>query len=107
MISKRVFHPFLFALYPLLLLIALNYYETTFQDIARLIFFVLLLSSILLLIFRVIVKDWYRAGLLTSITLIFLLYFDYSKFLSEEYSSNIARVVIIIFWILDLTQSIT
>ena len=87
--SVRVIHPFLFTLYPLLITISLNFWQVSSWDKLRLTFFVFLFCCLLFLLLQIIVKDWQRAGLLSSIAIILLIYIDYSKYLPEEitYSS--------------------
>lgn len=104
--SVRVIHPFLFTLYPLLITISFNFWQVSSWDILRLMFFVFLICCLLFLLFQIIVKDWQRAGFLTSIAVILLIYLDYSKYIPEKIYFASIRIdrywVIILLWVLIL-----
>jgi hypothetical protein len=62
-----IIHPFLFAMYPVLAVLAVSLsYIDPFQAIRPLIIF-LVITSLILALFFWIYKDWYRSGFLTSI----------------------------------------
>lgn len=68
-------HPFLFALYPVLALLAVNAHEVPPQASLRAIFLSLALAGLLLLLTRAVLRRWTEAAVLTSLTL--LLFFAY------------------------------
>jgi hypothetical protein len=69
------FHPFLFAGYPILALLAVNIAEVGGASGFRPLFLSLLLAGLLLLIFYWVSRDWQRAALLT--TLMLILFYSY------------------------------
>lgn len=74
---RKPFFPFLFALFPVLSLYAHNVTQLNPSVTIRSFVVVVFSTALLLLIFRRLVRDWYRSGLLTSITL--LLFFTYGQ----------------------------
>jgi hypothetical protein len=68
-------YPFLFAVYPILALLAFNISEVEFSSGIRPLFLSVLVAGSLILIFRVIYRDWARAALLA--TIIIILFFSY------------------------------
>jgi hypothetical protein len=63
-------HPFLFALYPILALLAFNVSEVEVSSSIRPLLFSILLAGLLILIFYRIFHNWERAALLATIILI-------------------------------------
>jgi len=76
-ISRKppILHPFLFALYPILAILALNIEETNATTAVRPIGISLFSCILCLILFRMITKNWYRAGIITSILLVW--FFSY------------------------------
>jgi hypothetical protein len=70
-----VLHPFLFALYPVLALLAVNIQEVDPTDTFRSLIVVLVTAAIFICVFRLIFHDWQKAGIITSLLLI--LFFSY------------------------------
>ena len=68
-------HPFLFAIYPILALLAINISEVAFSSGIRPLFFSVLLAGLLLVIFYGLFRDWKQAALLTTVLLI--LFYSY------------------------------
>ncbi len=68
-------HPFLFAIYPVLVLLAFNSAEVDVASGLRPLVLSVLLAGVLTLIFRGIFRDWNRAALLATIILI--LFYSY------------------------------
>jgi hypothetical protein len=98
----RVIHPFLFAMYPILAAFAHNVDQATIQQIVRPLLFIVAFSIILLLGVEKMIKDWDRAGLMTSLFLLLTLSYGYSyklpltlKILGLEISKHI---IIFFFW---------
>jgi hypothetical protein len=75
-----ILHPFLFAIYPVLALLAENVQEVPFSDTLRSFFAVLLLAGVLLILNQVLFKNWYVAALISS--LIIVLVFSYGHLYS-------------------------
>jgi hypothetical protein len=69
------FHPFLFAVYPILALLAVNISEVDSASAWRPLFLSVIASGLLALIFYVSFRDWKRAALLA--TLILILFYAY------------------------------
>lgn len=65
-----VFHPFLFALYPPLALLANNIMQIRPVDALRSVVVFFLFGAAVFLLCRVVVKDWPRAGLVASILIL-------------------------------------
>jgi hypothetical protein len=74
-VSVIILHPFLFALYPILSTISVNLQEMFFSDAHRSLLVVLAGTCILLLVFKVLYREWRRAAVVTSLFLI--LFFSY------------------------------
>jgi hypothetical protein len=74
-LSRQPWHPFLFALYPILALAAANLEWVRIEEIGRAAVASLGAAVLLLLLFRVLLKNWAKAALLTSGYL--LLFFGY------------------------------
>jgi hypothetical protein len=78
--KKIVFHPFLFSLYSILFLIGINVKRVPFSASYRVLVYQLTIVTILFLLLRFLTKSWYRAGLVSSITV--LLFNSYGHILS-------------------------
>jgi Sulfatase len=92
MLKKWILHPVLFALYPVLSLLSFNVSQTLFSDTVRSFAAVFLFALILFILFRFFIKDWYKAGLLTSASL--LLFFTYGHVVALLRGSSIGPVLI-------------
>lgn len=70
--TKRlwVIHPFLFSLYAVLALLAENKQEIPLDQAWRSLIILPLASLFLLLLLRLLLRDWYRAGLLATIIIL-------------------------------------
>ncbi|MCK4897470.1 MAG: hypothetical protein KAS38_01725, partial [Anaerolineales bacterium] len=62
-----VLHPFLFAVYPVLALLAYNVEETRLSVSLRPLLISLIGAAALLLIGKLLLKDWYKAGLFSTL----------------------------------------
>ncbi|HEX6034050.1 MAG TPA: hypothetical protein VFY83_06425, partial [Anaerolineales bacterium] len=62
-------HPFTFAVYPILALLAFNISEVDFSSGIRPLLLSVLAAGILILIFSGVFRDWKRAALLSTILL--------------------------------------
>src|SRR5574341_1867696 len=69
------FHPLLFAIYPILALLAFNISEVELSSGNRSFLLSFLLACFLLLVFQMIYHDWRRAGLAS--TLVLILFYSY------------------------------
>ena len=69
------FHPFLFAIYPILALLAINIYEVNPSSGWRPLLLSVLFAVLLLLVFYLIFRDWKRAALFATVILI--LFYSY------------------------------
>lgn len=65
-LTRRPWHPFLFAIYPILALAAVNLEWVRLEEIGRAVMASVGAAVLLLLLFRVLLKDWAKAALLTS-----------------------------------------
>jgi len=73
--KTAVVHPFLFAAYPVLSLLAFNINQTSWEQAVRSLLLSLGTALVLLLFWRLVTRDWQKAGLMTTIML--LLFFAY------------------------------
>jgi hypothetical protein len=70
-ISKTsIFHPFLFAIFPIIHLYSINLIEVPINDIIFPMFVSVLVTGSLLLLSRVILKDWIKSSLIVSLLLV-------------------------------------
>src|SRR5512134_1457795 len=68
-------HSLLFAIYPVIALLAFNTTEVEFSSGLRPLFLSLLVAAVLMLVFYWIYRDWRRAALIT--TLLLILFYSY------------------------------
>src|SRR5215208_5502704 len=68
-------HPFLFAIYPILALLAFNISEVDFSSGLRPLVLSVLLAGLLILVFYAFFRDWKRTALIS--TMILILFFSY------------------------------
>jgi hypothetical protein len=68
-------HPFLFAIYPILALLAFNISEVDYSSGLRPLILSILVAGLLVLIFNLFYRDWRRTALISTIILI--LFFSY------------------------------
>jgi hypothetical protein len=73
--SAITLHPFLFTLYPVLSMVAVNLQEIYLSDAYRSLIVVLVMACVLLGAFRLLYGEWRRAAFATS--LILILFFSY------------------------------
>lgn len=78
MIRQRVFHPLLFAAYPVVALLAYNIDWLRPQQALRALLLSLAVAFVLLVVLARLLHNWHRAGLLVSLFLI--LFFAYGHF---------------------------
>ena len=70
-ISKTsIFHPFLFAIFPIIHLYSINFIEVPIDDIIFPMFVSVLVAGSLLLLSRVILKDWTKSSFIVSLLLV-------------------------------------
>jgi hypothetical protein len=73
------FHPFLFAIYPPLFMLANNLHELELIDGLRSILISLMLAVILFLFFKLLLRNWQRAALVTTFILILFFSFGHTR----------------------------
>jgi hypothetical protein len=78
---KIILHPFLIAVYPVMALYAFNMGQSRLADALRAFFFLPLLAGMVLVILKSVLKDWGRAGFVTSLG--FLLFFSYGHLINR------------------------
>jgi hypothetical protein len=74
-IKDWIWHPFLFAIYPVLALLANNLGESRLSSGLRVLLLALVGASVLLVSLRLILRDWCKAAVVTTFTLV--LFFSY------------------------------
>ena len=88
-----VIHPLLIAAYPILSLLAHNITEVSLKEGVRPLLVSLAIAGIFMLLFFVLLKDWYKAGLLTSLfTLWFFSYAHVYRLLKTSPITCIAAI---------------
>jgi hypothetical protein len=101
-----VIHPFLFSLYPILAVLAASFRLLDPKQAIRPTIVVLLITTLILVLLKMVYKNWNRAGFITSIVIFMLFYYGYSYRLPREIhllNISISRhVVIICFWLVFL-----
>ena len=90
MLKKFPIYPFLFAAYPVLALGAYNVFEISVGEIWRPLAVSLALVGVILGITRLLLRDWHRAAVAT--TIILLLLFSYGQVYSELKSVTLAGI---------------
>lgn len=75
--KSLVYHPFLFAIYPVLFLFANNIGQVRLTEIIKPLIIVLLITSLLFALFKLLLKDVHKAGF--EVALLLLLTFTYGQ----------------------------
>jgi hypothetical protein len=70
--SRAPLHPFLLAVYPILGLLAVNISEIGPQDALTPILIALSATAVIFLVFRLLVRNWQAAGILTSLLVLWI-----------------------------------
>jgi hypothetical protein len=91
--SQFPWHSILFSLFPILALAANNINQINIRVVFRPLLISLAVSILLLYLLKLILKDWLRAGLLT--TLFLILFFSYGHIFNILHNIKIADVPII------------
>ena len=108
--TELVLHPFLAAIYPAIALLAININQLRPTSAYRSLVLVLAAITILLILYRLLLRNWHRAGILSSLTVI--LFFSYGHLYQFVRSSfpfglSIARHrVLIPLWIAILVGGV-
>ena len=68
--KSSIIHSFLFAIFPIFYLYSINFIEVSINEIIFPILISMLVTSIFLVISKLILKDWIKAGLVVSLVLI-------------------------------------
>jgi len=98
-VKKKIIHPFLIALYPILFLFAFNINEVFPKVIIFPVLIALVLSLALFGFFRLITKDYQKAGLIT--TILFFCFYTFGK-AQDVFSSYFLNNKILLFVFLML-----
>ncbi|MEJ2607617.1 MAG: hypothetical protein P8Z41_13195 [Anaerolineales bacterium] len=85
------FHPLLFAAYAVLAMYANNLGQVAFTDVRRALLVCVLTAGLLLVLMRLLFRDWGRAAIVTTLALI--LFFSYGHFYSWIKTFAFGRVV--------------
>jgi hypothetical protein len=67
--KTSIFHPFLFAIFPIISTYSINMQELLPHYLIQPIIIILVFSIIILFIFRLILKNWAKAGVMASLTI--------------------------------------
>lgn len=90
--ERGLFAPFLLSIQPVLHLFSINIAELGFSEILRSLFVSFLLSCMVLLVAQLILRDWRRASLVTSLFIfLFFVFGDAAVWLSEQFGLGPAR----------------
>lgn len=93
-IKGFVFHPFLMAVYPILALLAHNIDQLKPASAYRSLLISIGFIGLLFLIYKAILRDWHRAGILSALTtLLFFSYGHFYQFIRQEilFGSSLGR----------------
>jgi hypothetical protein len=77
MLTKFPFHPLLLSIYPILYLYARNIVFTPLNEVLRPFAISILVSALLLLGFRILLRDWEKAGVLGSLLVVLFFTFGH------------------------------
>ena len=108
--TKIVLHPFLAAIYPALALLGNNINQIKPSSATRSLAISLVAIALLLILYRLILRDWHRAGILSSLTAI--LFFSYGhvyQFIRSSLPFGIAIArhrVLLPLWVIILVGGI-
>jgi hypothetical protein len=86
------FHPLLFGIYPVISLYAWNQGETGFDAALRLVLVCLALALLVTSLFRLAMRDWRKAALLSSLLLV--LFYSYGHIYTEIKSAELLGIII-------------
>ena len=102
----RVFHPFLFAFYPVVTIYTLNIFTLEISSIFRSIILLEIGTFITLALLRLLFKNWDRAGLMTTFIIVTFLYINYTYKIPGQmilFGASLKREAIVItIWIILL-----
>jgi hypothetical protein len=98
------FHPFFFAIYPVLALYAFNMGQSRLTDAVRVFLIIPALAGLVLISLKVLLKDWGRAALLTSF--VFLLFFSYGHLVNRLSSSRFGPFLERVPWLVAIVYLI-
>ncbi len=115
-----ILHPLLFAAYPVLSLFARNIDEIEFAVLTRPLIVSVVVTCILWLLFKLVIKDWQKAGIITSMLVFW--FFSYGHFYTFLRNSNIdllqairrhrylvpltlALLAVLIYWVIRTKRS--
>ena len=103
-IKSIPFHPFFFAIYPVLALYAFNMGQSRLSDAVRVFLIIPALAGLVLISVKFLLKDWGRAALLTSF--VFLLFFSYGHLVNRLSSSRFGPFLEGVPWLVALVYLI-
>ena len=93
MFKKNIpWHPFLLAIYPVLALWSTNINDVSAEQIFRAIFLSLAIAACLIVVLRLVVRDWLKAGLMASVLLI--AFFSYGHFYDVARGSGLSPLMV-------------
>ncbi len=99
-----IWHPFLFAIYPVLFLLGHNVDQVALSQGIRPLFITLSLATLLFVLFGIATKDWPQAGLTASLIVILLLSYGHVYRVLNEAGSVLAdRRILGAIWLILLT----
>jgi hypothetical protein len=76
---RRLFYPYLFAIFPALFLFARNADQMRADELIMPLAIVLLITTVLLLVFRLLVRAWTKAAIITTLLLLFFFSFGHIR----------------------------
>jgi hypothetical protein len=92
-LTKVPFHPLLFAAYPVLLLLAVNIHEVSISVLWRPLTLVVCGVMLCLLMFKLLLRHWGKASLVTSFIIIF--FFSYGRLYEFLKKTSLAEIGIV------------
>ena len=91
-LKKYPFHPLALSIFPVLALLAANVSQVLFADTVRTFAAALLMGAVLLLLFRLLTRDWHKAAALASLAL--ALFFSYGQLFSVLQGLRLGPVLV-------------
>jgi predicted RNA binding protein YcfA (HicA-like mRNA interferase family) len=99
-LSKRPWYPLLLSVYPVLAMFAANLGEARLNVVIRPMAVFLLGTTILFLVFRLLLRDWHRAAFAASTWLILFASYGHLVIYLQDQEINISAKYILILWII-------
>jgi len=75
--KTSIIHPFLFAVFPIIHLYSINFFEVSIDEIILPILVSVLVTCVFLILSKLILKDWVKSGLIVSLLIILVFFYGH------------------------------